>query len=175
MDKHLRDILDQLYAEGYKPGTPQFAFILRKRKVERCKELRNVSSCQVCSYFDSCDLVKAYMRDLAEIKQRQHARMVEEKKIREAHAKGAAIPGGMGATQVGGLPEWQVTPGMGEASDPGLYQPWGEEEAVTGITRQGGHGSGIPAPGPAGQPASDGSHDVGGGTGSSESTPDPED
>jgi hypothetical protein len=68
--RELMEILDQIHNEGYRPGTPQFDFILRKRKVERCQDMRRITACQTCNAYDHCELLKSYMRDLAEI---QHA------------------------------------------------------------------------------------------------------
>lgn len=49
---------------GFTPGTPEYDRELRRLKVDYCKMMQNVSSCQECSKFDECELRLAYWRDL---------------------------------------------------------------------------------------------------------------
>jgi hypothetical protein len=77
--RELIEILDQIHNEGYRAGTPQFDFILKKRKVERCQDMRRITACQACNAYDYCDLVKSYMRDLADIQYaQQHPKKSKE-------------------------------------------------------------------------------------------------
>lgn len=61
-------VLDQLRIqvelEGYEPGTPQYEAVLRKRKVELCMEMKGFAGCDECPAYDSCQIVKEYLRDL---------------------------------------------------------------------------------------------------------------
>jgi hypothetical protein len=58
----------ELEAAGLKPGTPEFEKTERSRKVELCKQLKNVDSCWNCEYFDYCELIKAHLRDIYKVK-----------------------------------------------------------------------------------------------------------
>jgi hypothetical protein len=55
------EILDRMYAEGFKPGNPEFDTAFVARKVTKCQELQQVSSCQLCKYFDHCEMAKAHL------------------------------------------------------------------------------------------------------------------
>lgn len=76
--REISEIIEQLYVEGYKPGTPQFDIVFRKRKVDRCQEMHGVRSCQACRYFDYCELAKEHLRDLASMDKKKNA-VVEKK------------------------------------------------------------------------------------------------
>ncbi len=79
MPREVSEILDQLHAEGYKPGTPQFNIVFRKRKVERCQEMHGVRSCGACKYFDYCELAKEHLRDMSEMNRQKANALVEKK------------------------------------------------------------------------------------------------
>ena len=77
--RELIEIHDQIYNEGYRPETAQYDFILRKRKVERCQEMRRITSCQACVAYDHCDLVKSHMRSLSEMEYAQRVSQQNKK------------------------------------------------------------------------------------------------
>jgi len=60
--------LEQLHLavelEGYTPGTPQFETVLRQRKVEACKDMKGLSSCELCPAFEHCEVLRAHLRDM---------------------------------------------------------------------------------------------------------------
>jgi hypothetical protein len=64
--------LERLHAEleaaGLKPGTPAFEKEERSRRVDLCKQMKQVDSCWNCDYFDHCELIKAHLRDLYKVK-----------------------------------------------------------------------------------------------------------
>lgn len=62
--KAIEDILIGLDANGYQRKTVQYDKLFLEQKIEKCKELRNVSSCYDCNYFDQCTLIKKYLIDL---------------------------------------------------------------------------------------------------------------
>ena len=49
--------------EGYEVGTDKFEKRVRQLQVTKCREMKGVSSCQECKYFDYCDLVRLVMRE----------------------------------------------------------------------------------------------------------------
>ena len=55
------EILDRMYAEGFRPGNDEFDNAFLARKVTKCQELHTVSSCQACKYFDHCEMAKAHL------------------------------------------------------------------------------------------------------------------
>jgi len=48
--------------EGYKHGTEAFEHRVRQLQVAKCREMRSVSLCNSCDFFDYCDLIKQVMR-----------------------------------------------------------------------------------------------------------------
>ena len=60
----LQQLEDELEALGARPGTFAYDKMYRARKVELCKELQRVPSCNECRAFDHCTLVKQYLVDL---------------------------------------------------------------------------------------------------------------
>ena len=58
----------ELEAAGLKPGTLEFDREERSRKVEMCKQERQMDSCWNCNYFDHCELIKAHLRDLYKVR-----------------------------------------------------------------------------------------------------------
>lgn len=67
MTRVLEHLRAELEAAGLKPGTPAFEREERSRRVKLCKEMKAVSSCWDCPYFDSCTLIKAHLRDLYKV------------------------------------------------------------------------------------------------------------
>ena len=59
-DRGIEQIKTDLDLEGIKEGTPQYDFQFLERKVKLCQERRRVMSCQTCSYYEDCTLVKEY-------------------------------------------------------------------------------------------------------------------
>jgi len=49
--------------EGYAPGTDKFDKRCRQLQVIKCRELRGVSFCSECKYYDDCTLIKRVMRE----------------------------------------------------------------------------------------------------------------
>jgi hypothetical protein len=49
--------------EGYETGTEAFERRVRQLQVTKCREMKGVSSCHECKFFDYCDLVKRVMRE----------------------------------------------------------------------------------------------------------------
>ena len=49
--------------EGYEPGTERHERRVRQLQVIKCREMKGVSSCHECKFFDYCDLVKRVMRE----------------------------------------------------------------------------------------------------------------
>jgi hypothetical protein len=49
--------------EGYTEGTEDFERRVRQLQVTKCREMKGVSSCHECKFFDYCDLVKKVMRE----------------------------------------------------------------------------------------------------------------
>jgi len=49
--------------EGYEVDTPAFERRVRQLQVTKCREMKGVSSCHECKFFDYCDLVKLVMRE----------------------------------------------------------------------------------------------------------------
>jgi len=49
--------------EGYREGTPGNERRVRQLKVIKCRELRGVSFCSECKYYDDCELIKQVMRE----------------------------------------------------------------------------------------------------------------
>lgn len=49
--------------EGYDAGTEPFERRVRQLQVTKCREMKGVSSCHECKFFDYCDLVKKVMRE----------------------------------------------------------------------------------------------------------------
>lgn len=58
----------ELEATGLKPGSKPFLKEERRRKVEMCRDQKNVQSCWDCGYFDSCELLKSHLRDVYKVK-----------------------------------------------------------------------------------------------------------
>lgn len=140
----ITEIEDQIYAEGYRPGTPQFEYMFRKRRVERCQEMRGVRSCQACHYFDSCELVKLYLRDIAEMKMRRHVAMEKQKAHAEALARSGRDP-----LPVYPLPRVEgpeIPGGLGTGNNPFTNTSWYPDEATTRSPSQSDDGSGLHPP-----------------------------
>jgi len=57
----------ELEAAGLKPGTPEFDKEERSRKVEMCKQMKQVDSCWNCEAFDHCELIKQHLRDIYKV------------------------------------------------------------------------------------------------------------
>ena len=49
--------------EGYPPGTDKFDKRVRQLQVIKCREIRGVSFCTECKFYDYCDLIKRVMRE----------------------------------------------------------------------------------------------------------------
>lgn len=49
--------------EGYEEGTEEFERRVRQLQITKCREMKGVSSCHECKFFDYCDLVKKVMRE----------------------------------------------------------------------------------------------------------------
>lgn len=49
--------------EGYESGTDSFERRVRQLQITKCREMKGVSFCSECKYFDYCDLVKKVMRE----------------------------------------------------------------------------------------------------------------
>lgn len=64
MSRVLKALHGELESSGVKPGTTEYETELCARKVELCRQMRDVSSCWDCDYFDHCELIKAHLRDL---------------------------------------------------------------------------------------------------------------
>lgn len=73
MSRALKQLLAELEASGLKEGTKEFETVLRERKVEMCKQKRGVVSCYDCNYFDHCELIKAHLRDLHKVEQKDES------------------------------------------------------------------------------------------------------
>jgi hypothetical protein len=62
----MRDILQRLRSqaedEGFEAGTPKYEFRLLELRVERCRELQEVTLCSECKAFESCNFGKDYAR-----------------------------------------------------------------------------------------------------------------
>lgn len=71
MSRALKALHRELEAAGLKPGTPPFDREERSRRVELCKEGKGVVSCYDCAYFDHCELIKAHLRDLYRVEQKE--------------------------------------------------------------------------------------------------------
>jgi len=67
------NVLEQLEVdvelEGHAPGSPGYEVRLRARKVEKCKELQEVTSCTNCRAAFHCNLLVTYRRDLMRMQQ----------------------------------------------------------------------------------------------------------
>jgi hypothetical protein len=64
VSKELKQLRDNLEAAGFAPGSPAFEKEERRQKVELCKGRQSVASCWDCQYFDHCELIKAFLRDI---------------------------------------------------------------------------------------------------------------
>ena len=62
MSATLQVIEYELELAGYRPGTPRYEKALLDRKVECCKQLQSVGVCSECRAYDSCELVKKFLR-----------------------------------------------------------------------------------------------------------------
>jgi hypothetical protein len=63
-DKTVVDQLKQLAElEGYKDGTPIFERRVRQLQVIKCRELKGVSTCHECKFFEFCELAKQVLRE----------------------------------------------------------------------------------------------------------------
>lgn len=51
--------------EGFAPGSPQFEVALRAKKVEKCRELRGLRTCEMCPAVLDCSIRLAHLRDRA--------------------------------------------------------------------------------------------------------------
>jgi hypothetical protein len=51
----------ELQAEGFQKGTPAFDAALLQRQVERCRDVKGVTTCQDCGYFDHCTTAKQFL------------------------------------------------------------------------------------------------------------------
>jgi hypothetical protein len=52
----------QVEDEGYEEGTPAFEQRLLALRVGKCQEMQNVTTCQECRAFDSCEMAHEYLR-----------------------------------------------------------------------------------------------------------------
>lgn len=68
MSKGLEQLRADLEASGLKPGTPAFEKEFRRQKVDMCKIRQGVDSCWNCQAFDHCELIKAHLRDMHNVK-----------------------------------------------------------------------------------------------------------
>lgn len=68
MSPELEHLRANIEAAGYKPGTPAFQKEERRQKVQMCKDRRGVDSCWDCQVFDHCELIKARLRDIHNVK-----------------------------------------------------------------------------------------------------------
>jgi len=59
----LEDIEFELNLRGLKRGSVQFEVEFTKRHVEKCQEMKAVSACFSCEYFDHCELAKKHLRN----------------------------------------------------------------------------------------------------------------
>jgi hypothetical protein len=66
----LKALRAELEMAGLKPGTLEYQKEERRRRVELCKAQKAVESCWKCDYFDHCELVKAYLRDIHKVEQK---------------------------------------------------------------------------------------------------------
>lgn len=62
--KILDDISIEVDSLGLKKGSPEYEKEVRARKVDKCKEMRNVNSCYQCTHYEYCSLVKEYLMDI---------------------------------------------------------------------------------------------------------------
>ena len=63
----LRALAIDLVNEGYKEGSPAYGREERRRKVDMCKDVKGLSSCSECAYFDHCSLLKSHLRDMYKV------------------------------------------------------------------------------------------------------------
>lgn len=70
MSRALKQLYVDLKASGLVEGTNEFDTVLRERKVEMCKQMRSLASCWDCDYFDDCEMIKSYLRDLYNVEQK---------------------------------------------------------------------------------------------------------
>lgn len=68
MTTELEQLRANLEAAGYEPGSHAFEKEYRRQKVEMCMERQGVVSCWDCKAFDHCELIKARLRDMHDVK-----------------------------------------------------------------------------------------------------------
>ena len=65
----MRDVLtklrEQAEDEGYEPGTPRYEYRYLELRVERCREMQDVTLCTDCKAFDACQISKDYAQKKA--------------------------------------------------------------------------------------------------------------
>jgi hypothetical protein len=76
MTLSLKQIEEELQAEGYQPDTPTYASALLRRKVAACQGQKGVRDCRDCNYFDHCETAKAYLVELRYKKPEERSRVV---------------------------------------------------------------------------------------------------
>lgn len=59
-----KEIETEVELAGVPPSSPLFPIKVRERKVEECQGRNSVASCQVCKYYDHCELSKQHMIDV---------------------------------------------------------------------------------------------------------------
>jgi hypothetical protein len=62
MHDTLQKLREQAEDEGYEPGTPKYEYRYLELRVERCRELQEVTLCTDCRAFDACQIGKDYAR-----------------------------------------------------------------------------------------------------------------
>jgi hypothetical protein len=100
MTKVLRQLEALAIAEGLKPGTPAYEFRMLQLRVQTCREMRRLSSCQSCVVYDECEYVKGYFRILNEekyLRAQEKKKAAEERAAKEAyHYQQASMEDGSG-------------------------------------------------------------------------------
>jgi len=71
MSRILEELHKELKNAGFKPGTVEYEKERRKRQIELCKNHRGADSCWDCAYFDICEMIKAYLRDIYNVDQKK--------------------------------------------------------------------------------------------------------
>ena len=57
-------IVQAVKDEGFESNTPEFNHRQKQLQVQKCREMRGHSSCQECSYNDSCELYISLRRHM---------------------------------------------------------------------------------------------------------------
>lgn len=88
MTQVLRDLETTCAMEGLKPGTPAYEFRLLQLRVQTCREMKRLSTCNECYAYDECTYVKGYFAQLNEAAFKhkiEKKRKAEERAEKEAH------------------------------------------------------------------------------------------